>query len=47
MNFGLTTEDTLLVECENDHRYAIVVGEDPEEYPCLFCGSYKVTLVEE
>lgn len=46
MNFGLSIEDTFLVECENNHTVAMVVGEDTEEYPCVFCGS-KVTAIEE
>ena len=39
-------EDTFLVECENDHSYAMVVGEDPKEYPCPLCGG-AVQEVEE
>lgn len=31
-------EDTFLVECQNDHVYAMVIGEDAKEYPCPFCG---------
>lgn len=46
MNFGLDIEDTFLVECENNHTYAMVIGEDTEEYPCIFCGS-KVNPYEE
>ena len=37
MNFGLDIEDTFLVECGRGHSYAMVVGEDPTEYPCPFC----------
>jgi hypothetical protein len=33
----MNTEDTFLVECENEHRYAMVLGESPDEYPCPFC----------
>ena len=34
----MNAEDTFLVGCANEHVYAIVIGEDPKEWPCPFCG---------
>jgi hypothetical protein len=33
----MNIEDTFLVDCGRGHSYAMVVGEDPTEYPCPFC----------
>jgi len=36
-------DDLIPVRCENEHKFSIMWGEDPEEYPCPFCKG-KVEL---